>query len=440
MVRQLRLNENLAGVKAGEQEARQNLEDANLKEREAREQLNNVQARIDREEADQRRLRTETESAEQTCASMAARSKQFTMLAEEARERAQVAEDRLGTLRSSRDEARALLELHRKDDTAAEQAVDDAHEAHREAATHAEAARRTLAATVRELDESIKRRQIWVERREKRQAEQKHAEESRSANQDRLNLAETMMDKRRSESAEANQHAEAAVAARQEAESAREIPRQGSIEAEKELQHVEGMLARIGLEREHLQESIRTEETFQLEDIAASAAEFQPKNTDDSDRASREERLATVRKEIRALGHINLDAIQEEQELDENNEKLIEQVADLESTIVRLTELIERLDTESRTMFGDAFERIRDHFAGEDGMFRQLFGGGSAQLELVPTESGEIDLLESGIEIRATLPKAASCAFSTIRWRKNHDGRRFGYGHLPFEPKSSLCA
>ena len=404
MVRQLRLNENLAGVKAGEQEARQNLENANLKEREAREQLNSVQARIDREEADQRRLRTETESAEQTCASMAARSKQFTMLAEEARERAQVAEDRLGTLRSARDEARALLEIHRKDDTAAEQAVDDAHEAHREAATHAEAARRTLTATARELDESIKRRQIWVERREKRQAEQKHAEESRSANQDRLNLAETMMDKRRSESAEANQHAEAAVAARQEAESAREIPRQGSIEAEKELQHVEGMLARIGLEREHLQESIRTEETFQLEDIAASAAEFQPKNTDDSDRASREERLATVRKEIRALGHINLDAIQEEQELDENNEKLIEQVADLESTIVRLTELIERLDTESRAMFGDAFERIRDHFAGEDGMFRQLFGGGSAQLELVPTESGEIDLLESGIEIRATPP------------------------------------
>ena len=51
----------------------------------------------------------------------------------------------------------------------------------------------------------------------------------------------------------------------------------GSIEAEKkELQHVEGMLARIGLEREHLQESIRTEETFQLEDIAALAAEFQP--------------------------------------------------------------------------------------------------------------------------------------------------------------------
>ena len=404
LVRQLRLNENLAGVQAGEKEARQNLEEANLKEREAREALNTVQAQIDREEADQKRLRTETESAEQTCSSMAARSKQFTMLAEEARERAQVAEDRLGTLRSARDEARALLDLQRKDDAAAEKAVDDAHENHREAATQAEAAHRTLAATNRELDESIKRRQVWLERHEKRQTEQKYAEESRNTNQDRLNLAETMLARRRSESTKANQHAEAAVIARQDAESEREIPRSGSIQAEKEIQSVEGLLARIALERDHLGESIRSEEAFQMEDIAASAVNFDPNHSNDSDRASREERLEEVRAEIRSLGHINLDAIQEEQELDENNEKLIEQVADLESTIARLTELIERLDTESRAMFGEAFERIRDHFAGEDGMFRQLFGGGSAQLELVPTESGDIDLLESGIEIRATPP------------------------------------
>ncbi len=404
LVRQLLLNENLAGVQAGEQEARQNLENANLKEREAREALSQVQAQIDREESDQRRLQTETESAEQTCTSMAARSKQFTMLAEEARNRAQVAEDRLGTLRSARDEARALLELRRKDDATAEEAVDDAHEAHREAATQAEAARRTLAATARELDESIKRREIWLQRREKRRADQQYAEESRATNQDRLNLAENMLKKRRGDSNEANQKAEQAVAARQEAESNREVPRTGTIESEKELQHVESILARIALEQEHLQTSIRSEEAFQLEDIADSAANFDPSKNEETDRAAREEKLDSIRQDIRSLGHINLDAIQEEQDLDEDNERLIEQVSDLEATIVRLTELIERLDTESRTMFGDAFDRIRDHFAGEDGMFRQLFGGGTAQLELVPTESGEIDLLASGIEIRATPP------------------------------------
>ena len=99
-----------------------------------------------------------------------------------------------------------------------------AREGATEAATEAEAARRTLAATTRELDEAIKRREIWVQRREKRQAEQKYAEESRSTNQDRLNLAETMLKKRRAESDEANLNAEQAVAARQEAENNREVP------------------------------------------------------------------------------------------------------------------------------------------------------------------------------------------------------------------------
>lgn len=404
LVRQLKLNEEAAGVQAGEKEARQNLEDANTAERESREALSKVQGQIDRQEADQRRLRTETESAEQTCASMGARSQQFTALAEEARDRAQVAEDRLGTLRSARDEARALLDLHRKDDANAEQAVDQAHESHRLAATNAEAARRTLAATSRELTESINRRKSWLERREKRKAERQLAEETRTTTQDRLSVAQTVLGKRNTEAQEANQLAEQAVTQRQTAEDSLDAPRTGSTEAEKELQQTEAILERITLEREHLRVSINTEESLELDDIIESAASFSEDSADESARVAREGRLDVLRQEIRSLGHINLDAIQEEQELDENNDRLIEQVADLESTIVRLAELIERLDAESRTMFGDAFERIREHFAGDDGMFRQLFGGGSAQLELMPTESGEIDLLESGIEIRATPP------------------------------------
>ena len=60
-----------------------------------------------------------------------------------------------------------------------------------------------------------------------------------------------------------------------------------------------------------------------MEDIAASAVNFDPNHSNHSDPDSREERLEEVRAEIRSLGHINLDAIQEEQELDENNEKLM---------------------------------------------------------------------------------------------------------------------
>ena len=50
------------------------------------------------------------------------------------------------------------------------------------------------------------------------------------------------------------------------------------------------------------------------------------------------------------------------------------------------------------------FETIKQNFAGQDGLFRKLFGGGRADLFLQPDEEGNVDVLESGIEIRAKPP------------------------------------
>jgi chromosome segregation protein len=47
---------------------------------------------------------------------------------------------------------------------------------------------------------------------------------------------------------------------------------------------------------------------------------------------------------------------------------------------------------------------VRETFAGPSGMFRRLFGGGSADIYLLPLENGETDWLESGVEIRAKPP------------------------------------
>ena len=63
-----------------------------------------------------------------------------------------------------------------------------------------------------------------------------------------------------------------------------------------------------------------------------------------------------------------------------------------------------KLDDVSRRKFKETFEAVRERFAGNDGMFRRLFGGGSADLYLIPMENGEIDWLESGVEIRAKPP------------------------------------
>jgi chromosome segregation protein len=111
-----------------------------------------------------------------------------------------------------------------------------------------------------------------------------------------------------------------------------------------------------------------------------------------------------LRKQIKALGNVNLEAMDELGELETRNEDLAGQLADIDDARVRLSDLVERLDVASRARFEETFKTVRENFAGSQGMFRRLFGGGSADLYLLPGEDGTIDWLESGIEIRAKPP------------------------------------
>ncbi|HVZ93965.1 MAG TPA: hypothetical protein VG797_05605, partial [Phycisphaerales bacterium] len=112
-----------------------------------------------------------------------------------------------------------------------------------------------------------------------------------------------------------------------------------------------------------------------------------------------------LRREIDKLGHVNLDAIDEETQLATRNDELIAQVADIDAAVAQLTQLIERLNTASVSRFKQVFETITENFSGKDGMFRRLFGGGQAQIRLIPdAETGEVDWLESGVEVMAKPP------------------------------------
>ncbi|MEQ9616486.1 MAG: chromosome segregation protein SMC [Phycisphaerales bacterium] len=122
-----------------------------------------------------------------------------------------------------------------------------------------------------------------------------------------------------------------------------------------------------------------------------------------------------LRKEIRKLGNVNLDAIEEEASLEERNEDLIQQVADIDRARDQLETLIDRLNVASRERFRHAFETIQANFTGRDGMFRKLFGGGRAEIRLIPDEeTGEIDWLESGVEVTAKPPGKEPRAISQL--------------------------
>jgi chromosome segregation protein len=131
------------------------------------------------------------------------------------------------------------------------------------------------------------------------------------------------------------------------------------------------------------------------------------------DQADAVAQIEMLRQEIKKLGNVNLDSIEEETLLEGQNENLVKQVADLDNASRRLGELIDRLNQVSKDQFGDAFKAIQENFASQDGMFRRLFGGGRAEVRLMPlikevngekVVTDEYDLLESGIEIVAKPP------------------------------------
>ena len=106
---------------------------------------------------------------------------------------------------------------------------------------------------------------------------------------------------------------------------------------------------------------------------------------------------ASCKSRLRALGNYNPGAIEEFAEVKARYDSLNTQFVDLSKSYNELTDIISRLEVEMRTSFVDAFESINKNFGIT---FKELFGGGNAELSLTDPE----DVLTSGIEIKAAPP------------------------------------
>ncbi len=107
--------------------------------------------------------------------------------------------------------------------------------------------------------------------------------------------------------------------------------------------------------------------------------------------------VGEVRAKIRALGNVNVGAIDEYAEVRARYDYMRAQVADVEQSKAQLEKMIASLASEMRSMFAQSFEAINRNFGR---IFAELFGGGSASLKL----EDEADVLESGIEIEVAPP------------------------------------
>ncbi len=115
------------------------------------------------------------------------------------------------------------------------------------------------------------------------------------------------------------------------------------------------------------------------------------------DESEMRRQLNTVRNSIRRLGHVNVGAIEEYVEVSERYTYLKGQYEDLTESRNRLVRLIGSLSAEMQELFGESFKAINENFGR---IFTQMFGGGSAKLELTDPD----DILSSGIEIKVNPP------------------------------------
>ena len=110
-----------------------------------------------------------------------------------------------------------------------------------------------------------------------------------------------------------------------------------------------------------------------------------------------QKQVNSLRSEIRDLGSINVDSIQEYKEVKERYDFLSEQRYDLEESSNKLRKVIQEMTDTMKTQFEEQFKIINKNF-GE--VFAELFGGGKAELKLVD----EDNILESGIDIEVQPP------------------------------------
>lgn len=107
--------------------------------------------------------------------------------------------------------------------------------------------------------------------------------------------------------------------------------------------------------------------------------------------------IQNLRNDIRKLGTVNVNAIEDFKNVSERFEFLKDQHGDLVEAEATLVQIIEELDSAMRKQFKEQFARIAEEF---NSVFKQLFGGGKGTLELMEDE----DILEAGIRIIAQPP------------------------------------
>lgn len=149
---------------------------------------------------------------------------------------------------------------------------------------------------------------------------------------------------------------------------------------------------KIAMRNEYDNLTSKLYDEYQLTRREAAALEIE---IDDYSLAAK--RLSELKSQIRALGSVNVSAIEEYKEVSERYEFLSGQISDVETSRAELNKMIDDLTGKMAEQFREQFNRINSCFGQT---FIELFGGGKAELRL----EDERDVLGSDIEIKVQPP------------------------------------
>ena len=156
-------------------------------------------------------------------------------------------------------------------------------------------------------------------------------------------------------------------------------------------------LARLEERKIHLQNQYDNIISKLWEEYELTRREAEEEAQDIEDINGANKRLAELKQKIKNLGSVNVGAIEEYKEVSERYTFMSEQVEDVEKSKKEIISLISELTKKMKESFLESFTEINKHFVHT---FAELFGGGSAKLELADPE----DILNSGIDISVHPP------------------------------------
>jgi chromosome segregation protein len=155
---------------------------------------------------------------------------------------------------------------------------------------------------------------------------------------------------------------------------------------------------RLVNQKEKLEESSESQINYMWEEYEITyGAAVKMRNEELINQAELKKNILRLKEEIKKLGDVNVNAIEDFKNLSERYKFLKEQRDDLVESEETLLKIIEELDIGMRNQFSEKFELIKNEF---DKAFKELFGGGKGTIELME----DADILEAGIRIISQPP------------------------------------